>query len=105
MVVAVILAALTAAGLWYFFVWREANPDEFVVATPTAFVQAETPVPAVVGIIDTTPGPVAQAPETAPVYVDPTAATGPGAVTMAVALAATMASLLGLRRLRSARAL
>lgn len=99
-IVAVILAALTAAGLWYFFVFRAADTGEFVVETPIVVGESPTHAPAVVGITDAPPGPIVQAPEAAPVNVPPTATTGPGMIVLLASATATMAGLLGLRARR-----
>jgi hypothetical protein len=97
-VVAVILAALTAAGLWYFFVFRPADPNAFLAETPIALTkQKETTTPVALGIIDTTPGPVRDDEQLAPTDIEPTANTGPASLFILAALAATTTGLLGLR--------
>lgn len=93
-VVAVILAALTAAGLWYFFVFRTNELPEAVQASPTI-----TPVAAGADLItvDRLAPQISITPiSTAAIYVEPTAGTGPAATGLLTVVGLTIVGLLGL---------
>lgn len=96
-IAAVVLAALTAAGLWYFFVFRPADVTEEVV-TETPLITNEG-----VAMVDE-PGavtaPVTESPTPYPTpypmpAVQTTAATGPASITLLAALTAVTAGLPG----------
>lgn len=121
-IVAIVLAAILAGALWYFFIFRNQNPELAFSPSPTATGEAvavstddpdiyatqdpaatwavpdatNTPSadPAVAGI-DTTPVPT---PVQQP--VSPTTPTGPGSLAAASALVSTLGGWLGLRYVR-----
>lgn len=96
-IVAVILAALTAAGLWYFFVFRSGDLPETAQETPMATAEVgvanthtPTPFPAPVGQVAGI-----NSPTPTPAFVAASAQTGPLEATVAVALLFTTIGLLG----------
>lgn len=121
-IVAIVLAAILAGALWYFFIFRNQDPELAFSPSPTATGEAiavstddpdiyatqdpaatwavpgttSTPVatPAIAGT-DTTPAPTpAQQP------VSPTTPTGPGSLAAASALVSTLGGWIGLRYVR-----
>lgn len=84
-IAAVILAALTAAGLWYFFVFRQEDVMEVATSTPDAAVAvAEAPAATPFNATPTS-APSASA-------VPPSAETGVTEIVIGGALAALIAS-------------
>ncbi len=102
-IAAIVVAALVAIGLWYFFVFRTPETPEFVVETPTPLAEEQNETSAPLSPTDTplsaemTPNPVV-----AP--IEPTAPTGPAETTLILSLIITAAGLLGLRKIQAQRA-
>lgn len=84
-IAAVILAALTAAGLWYFFVFRQ--EDKMEVAMPTSDAVTELAEGPAARLSEATPTP---APSVSP--VPPSAETGVSEFVIGSALVALFAS-------------
>lgn len=101
-IAAVLLAALLAAGLWYFFVFRSADLPQVVEETPTATPEIGRGVASVITPVPT-PLPVQQGQVAAaqltptPANVAASAQTGPAHTTTVVTVALTAIGLLGAR--------
>lgn len=116
-IAAIALAAIVAAGLWYFVVIRPANdtlpedaglaPDESPVAfatnsamPPVTTDTTPTPLPSVAPSMEETTPPPSPTPTPTLMPTSPSAPTGVGTWVLAGAFAATLGGLIGLRRPR-----